>query len=74
MTEKKRNLDRKQFKTGKRTRIVKKMVLNTKQERIMTENLYESSITRRWTAGKRKAESDPLVGPGFLTTLQTPGK
>ncbi|XP_023326992.1 sorting nexin lst-4 [Eurytemora carolleeae] len=29
---------------------------------------------KRWTAGKRKAESDPLVGPGFLTTLQTPEK
>ena len=36
--------------------------------------LYSNSKTRRWTAGKRKAESDPLVGPGFLTTLQTPGK
>jgi len=27
---------------------------------------------RRWTSGKRKAESDILVGPAFLTTLQTP--
>jgi len=27
---------------------------------------------RRWTIGKRKAESDPLVGAAFLTTLQTP--
>ena len=28
---------------------------------------------KRWTAGKRKAEADPLVGVNFLTTLQAPG-
>jgi len=27
---------------------------------------------RKWTAGKRKAEADPLVGVNFLTTLQAP--
>ena len=27
---------------------------------------------KRWTAGKRKAESDNLVGISFLTTIQAP--
>jgi len=27
---------------------------------------------KKWTQGKRKAESDPLVGTSFLTTLQAP--
>ena len=25
---------------------------------------------KKWTQGKRKAESDPLVGTAFLTTVQ----
>jgi len=27
---------------------------------------------KKWTSGKRRAESDPLVGPAFLTTIQGP--
>jgi hypothetical protein len=34
---------------------------------------FATLFSRRWTAGKRKAESDTLVGVTLLTTIQAPG-
>ena len=36
------------------------------------KHFIKETDDKRWTAGKRKAESDVLVGISFLTTIQAP--
>ena len=38
----------------------------------MWKHFITQTDDKRWTAGKRKAESDNLVGISFLTTRQAP--
>ena len=38
----------------------------------MWKHFITQTDEKRWTQGKRKAESDNLVGISFLTTIQAP--